>query len=384
MAATISLAFTGDVMLGRLVDKLFPEHNVDEDDEHIAIWKSIHRTKHLEYKNLGHKFVWGDTIDLLKKVNGVFMNLETSITTHAVKYPKTFNYRVHPSNVKALVEAGVDAVSLANNHVLDYMQEGLQETIHTLERAGIAHAGAGRNVMEAREPAVINIRNARIAMFSYSDHPREFRASETTGGINWVDLEHADKAYSDIKANIEAHRHAINWDILVFSVHWGYNYSWQVPERFQRLAHKLIDEAGVHIIHGHSAHHIQGIEVYKGCPIIYGCGDFVDDYAVDAEYRNDYGLLYVAHFSLGDKRCHRLELIPVYISDFQVNCATKDSKPWQWIHSTVKTLSREFGTEVKVLTASDVDDGAVGTAQQGLLVVPEECQPSKKAKTQAK
>jgi len=164
--------------------------------------------------------------------------------------------------------------------------------------------------------------------FSFSDHFKHWAAKENSPGINYLDTENfTDEDILRIKRTInekvklksekdsESHSRK-EVDMIIVSIHWGPNYRWKPLPKFQELAHKLIDECGVGLIHGHSAHHPQGIEVYKGVPIIYGCGDFIDDYAVDDVYRNDLSFLYQLLWNPQDGKWKEMELFPVKISKF--------------------------------------------------------------------
>jgi len=111
------------------------------------------------------------------------------------------------------------------------------------------------------------------------------------------------------------------------------------------FAHFLIDECGVDIIHGHSAHHIQGIEIYKGKPIIYGCGDFVDDYAVDEQYRNDNGGIYVVNLDANTLNLFSLFVYPTEIEAFHAKRA--EGEDYEWIVRTMTKLCRRFNTPIQ-------------------------------------
>jgi len=117
------------------------------------------------------------------------------------------------------------------------------------------------------------------------------------------------------------------------------------------MAHQLIDICGVDLIHGHSSHHVQGIEIYKNKVIIYGCGDFVDDYAVDDEYRNDLSFLYRLYLDTETHRWKRLELLPTRIKHFQVNRAIGDDKTW--LTKTIRKLSNKYLTNIQIDNSND-------------------------------
>jgi len=151
---TYTLTFLGDLMLGRLIDQLLPDHvHEPEESRHVVSF----RRSHTHLQNYNHATPWGNTLSLLKASDLVLGNLETAATTHDTKWPdKVFNYRMHPANIACLKVARVDYVSLANNHTLDFGREGLFETAKVLEQAGIAWAGAGRGrdarCLEIRAP----------------------------------------------------------------------------------------------------------------------------------------------------------------------------------------------------------------------------------------
>lgn len=296
-----SIVMLGDVMLGRLVDEalsVMPERAA----------------------------VWGDTLPLLAgggmtpagdaAAQLVAANLECAVTDHPDPAPKTFNFKLSPANVDALTAADVAFVSLANNHSLDYFEPGLAETMRALDTKRIAYAGVGvGNALgvgiapAAAAPAVVERGGVRVAFLSYSDHPEEWAATDKRLGINFIDPANYDAAA--VQAQIQAAAAAA--DAVVVFVHWGPNWAWRPAAPIRALAHEFID-AGATAVFGHSAHHIQGIEVRRGRPIVYGAGGFIDDYALDAAYRNDLGFVYCMHVDPGPPvRPLELELVPVKI-----------------------------------------------------------------------
>ncbi|PSN63713.1 hypothetical protein BS50DRAFT_87194 [Corynespora cassiicola Philippines] len=231
------------------------------------------------------KSPWGNSLPLFHSANLNLINLETAVTTCAKPWPgKTFSYRMHPANLQCLREAHIDYVSLANNHTLDYGEEGLLETVKKLKGSNIPFAGAGVSPEEAQQPAVLGLKdegkNYSMHVYSCADHPTEW-----FNVPNLHSIDYSSATRERLKQLLMSN--AIKPDLKIFSVHWGPNYSWAPSDDIRSLAHFLVDECAVDIVHGHSSHHVQGVEVYKGKLIIYGCGDFVDDYALHAEYRND-------------------------------------------------------------------------------------------------
>ncbi|EEA28476.1 polyglutamate biosynthesis protein, putative [Talaromyces marneffei ATCC 18224] len=326
-----TLNFTGDVMLGRLIDQLYPTHVSSPNDErHVRGFQ----------RNYTAESPWGTALPLLAAEGDLnFINLETSITTHPVPWPdKAFNYRMHPANaIPILSAANIDFACLANNHTLDFGTEGLVETVWTLKQHSAVHAtagrgdyyrvafaGAGETTEEAFAPAILELprKSQRNDSMTYGNRPSTLSA-ENLDSVTPKHLIHiyaaSDHPYAwrdiptfhfvDYSAKAREHLKRLIWKhspppletrstesspaLKIFSFHWGPNYSWHPAPEIRQMAHFLIFECGIDIVHGHSSHHVQGIE----CPapgklIIYGCGDFVDDYAVNKEYRNDLGALY--------------------------------------------------------------------------------------------
>jgi poly-gamma-glutamate capsule biosynthesis protein CapA/YwtB (metallophosphatase superfamily) len=146
----------------------------------------------------------------------------------------------------------------------------------------------------------------------------------------------------------------------VFSVHWGPNYSWQPSREIRDLAHFLIDSCDIDIIHGHSSHHVQGVEKYKSKLIIYGCGDFVDDYALTPEYRNDLSAIWRVTVekpadsdSGGSVRLKQLDIYPTKIDKFMARRLESKEPDCDWVRERIRDLSAGLGTEILLETGGD-------------------------------
>lgn len=355
---TYTISFLGDIMLGRLIDQLLPTH-VDESDE--ASHVSAIRKRQPELKDYNSSSPWGNTLSLLNESDLVLGNLETSATTSEEKWPdKVFNYRMHPANIECLKVRKLDYVSLANNHTLDFGRSGLFETVEVLERAGIAYAGAGRTVSEAQRPAVLHIPSSRsqssgqdpqrheIHLYSFSDHPSDWEQVPEFNLIRYTE------AHQTKMKDILTCKHpdlSSKPALKIVSIHWGPNYAWEPDHDITNLARFLIDECAVDIIHGHSSHHVQGVESYEGTLIIYGCGDFVDDYAVVPSHRNDLSAVWnviVAEKSNGDGlELLRLEVFPNRIKSFQAGLIPSDDLDHKFVRDRVTELSAKLGTAVE-------------------------------------
>lgn len=343
-------------MLGRLVDQLLPEHvHEPEESRHVANFRRMHPN----LQNYNHTSPWGNTLSFLQSSDLVLGNLETAATVRDTKWPnKVFNYRMHPANIACLNVAGVDYVSLANNHTLDFGREGLFETVRVLEEAGIAYAGAGRSIAEAEKPAVLKLERTlapamdevsarEIHIFSASDHPEDWASVPE---FNLLRYDSNSRARLRDLLTKEHDGLSPKPSLKIFSVHWGPNYSWEPSENITSMAHFLIDECGVDVVHGHSSHHVQGIEVYKCKLIIYGCGDFVDDYAVNSRYRNDLSAAWKV--TLTDSRGgklepSRLEVFPSRIKSFQAGLLSENDPDHSFVCDRIRALSANFGTIVE-------------------------------------
>lgn len=343
-------------MLGRLIDQLLPTH-VDEPSE-ARIIQNVRRLKP-SLRDYSAESPWGNTLNLLKLGSLNVVNLETSVTTHPVPWPdKVFNYRMHPANISALKAAGITYVSLANNHTLDFSVEGLVETVDTLASNNIQFAGAGHSAAEAQQPAIVPLilwsgfesrtSNHTVDIFSASDHPRDWGSVPS---FHLIDYTTQTKAR--LKNLLTSHHAKSLSSLKIFSVHWGPNYAWQPSAEIRDMAHFLIDECGIDIVHGHSSHHVQGVEQYGGKLIIYGCGDFVDDYALTPEYRNDLSAVwrvYVEEMDSADEgeekkglKLKRLEVWPTRIKDFQVNLLEIKDPDHEWVRKKITSLSQGNG-----------------------------------------
>ncbi|MCI0338786.1 MAG: CapA family protein [Acidobacteria bacterium] len=242
--------------------------------------------------------------------------------------------------VSSLLLAGIDGVVLANNHVLDYEEEAFLEMLDLLDRHNIAHAGAGRNIDEARRPALLEAQGMHLGLLSFTDNEPGWVATKLTPGTNWIEISLKESSLEPVRDSI-AQARAGGADLVIFSIHCGPNMVERPSALFRKFAHAVID-AGADVYHGHSAHVFQGIEIYQGRPIIYDAGDFVDYYAVDPRLRNDRGLLFRLYVT--EKIVQQIELIPVQISDCQVNLATGEGK--EAIADRIRALSTEMGTRV--------------------------------------
>ena len=400
-------------MLGRLIDQMLPTH-VHCPDEARTAQHFVRSHPHL--RSYASTSPWGSTLPLLQSTDLLLGNLETAVTTHETKWPdKVFNYRMHPDNLSVLREAKMDYVSVANNHSLDFGRKGLRETLRSLRSARISCAGAGDDGKDANRPAELRLPRGgkpaadygveeeeeeeeeegeeqappshEIQVYAFSDHPHDWSAVPEFNLIDYTpatfsrlqsQLTTTTTSPSDPSA-IPARPSAAP-SLKIVSIHWGPNYSWTPSPSIRSLAHHLLDNCAVDIIHGHSAHHVQGVELHRGKPIIYGCGDFVDDYAVNKEYRNDLSAVWRVEVQETEtetggategrkgkgKRLKpvRLCVYPTRITKFQAELLDSQDADWDFVAERVTTLSEEFGTVVR-----RVEGAAGGRADEGARLV---------------
>jgi poly-gamma-glutamate capsule biosynthesis protein CapA/YwtB (metallophosphatase superfamily) len=357
-----TLFLGGDTMLGRGIDQILPNRSdptlheswVKDANGYVRLAEAVNGP--IE-RPVAFDYVWGDALAEIRRMRAVsrIVNLETSITTSAAFEPsKGIHYRMHPGNVPCLAVAGIDCCVLANNHVLDWGADGLLETLATLRAAGIATAGAGTDPAEAARPAeLMPAAGPRVLVFGFgmesSGIPSHWRSDGVRPGVNLLD----DAAPSQIEAIGTLVRGAKRaGDLVVASIHVGPNWGYAIPADDIDFAHRLIDECAVDVVHRHSSHHALGIEVYRNRPVIYGCGDLLNDYEGirgHEEYRGDLPLLYFPRFDMATG-----ELISFRISVMQIRrfaLMRPVDKDVDWMANRLQRESSRFGTRVTL------DDG---------------------------
>lgn len=353
----ITLFLCGDVMTGRGVDQILPHPSKPH------LFESYMRSA-LGYveiaaqatgpikKPVDFSYIWGDAPAELERVqpDARIINLETAVTSAEDASPrKGIHYRMHPANVPCLTAAKIGCCVLANNHVLDWGYNGLKETLGTLRGAGLRTAGAGRDEAEAAAPAVMELPGkGRVLVFAFGMEsagvPRDWAATQNRAGVNLLkDL--SERSADAIARQVRAAKRS--GDVAVASIHWGGNWGYPIPQEQRTFAHRLIDAAGVDLVHGHSSHHPKGIEIYRGKPILYGCGDFLNDYEGirgHESYRPDLALMY---FPMLDAtgRLTRFALTPTQIRRFRVNRAPEEGA--RWLEETLNREGKQFGTRVE-------------------------------------
>jgi len=303
----------------------------------------------------GVKFscIWGDGLDEFHREMPriKIINLETAITRSETYWEtKDIHYRMSPENIGCLTAAGINCCVLANNHMLDWGVTGLLDTLDALDQAGIKHAGAGRHLRDARTPAILDIgAGMRVIVFSLgstsSGIPLAWSAEEKRPGLNLIETQSKDPIRALARGIDEVKRER---DIVIISIHWGENWGYKISPTQKNFAHRLVDETGMSILHGHSSHHVKAIDVYKERLILYGCGDFLNDYEGIGGYegfRGDLGLMYFADVMPSTGQLLALRMIPTQIRRFRINHASEgDAK---WLETLLNRKGQHFGTRVQ-------------------------------------
>jgi len=353
--APLRLFLCGDVMTGRGVDQILPrpcEPTLHESYTESAIdYVQLAEAANGPIpRRVDPSYIWGAALDEFHRMapDARIVNLETSITRSEDYARKGINYRMSPDNADCLTAVAIDCCVLGNNHVLDWERRGLLDTLATLERLRIKTAGAGRNLSQASMPAILDIPgNGRVLVFSFScvtsGTPRNWAATNEMSGVNLL------SEISEISATwvaSEIARSAQPGDRIVVSIHWGPNWGYDIPDEQRHFAHALLDRAGVSIIHGHSSHHPKAIEVYRDRLILYGCGDFLDDYEGIRgyeKYRDDLVLMYFADITPAGTLA-AVEIVPLQIRNFRL--VRPPEEDISWMRRTLDRECRKFGSAV--------------------------------------
>jgi poly-gamma-glutamate synthesis protein (capsule biosynthesis protein) len=359
MTNCITLFLCGDVMTGRGIDQILPhpsnpllhEPYVKSAEEYVELARQANGS--IPYP-VNFSDIWGDALDEWERVapDLRIINLETSITTSEDYWEeKDIHYRMNPANISCLTAAKIACCSLANNHVLDWGYAGLTETLKSLKGAKIESAGAGQNLKEAETPVEIEVEGkGRVIVFSLglttSGIPLSWGATQDRPGVNLLqDLsEETVRQIDDKIQKIKRSR-----DIIVASIHWGGNWGYEIDRYQTEFAHRLIEGAGVDLIHGHSSHHVKGIEVYQDKLILYGCGDFLNDYEGVTGYeafKDDLGLMYFARIDPLTGKLVSLQMTPTQIKHLRVNRASLPDA--LWLRDILNREGKRLGTQVEL------------------------------------
>jgi poly-gamma-glutamate synthesis protein (capsule biosynthesis protein) len=357
-AEPIRIFLCGDVMTGRGIDQVLPhpgdptlyESYVGDAREYAQLAEIAHGPIP---RPVGFDYIWGDALVEMDpaRTDVRIINLETAVTESDGFCPgKPVLYRMHPRNIGCLTAAHISCCALANNHLLDWGREGLQETLRTLDAAGIAHAGAGRDASEAWRAAALDMAGkGRTLVFSLgsptSGVPQEWAATGGRPGVNLLEDLSEETARRVANRMLKETRPG---DVIVASIHWGGNWGYHVPDEQINFAHRLID-GGVSIVHGHSSHHVKAMEVYRERLILYGCGDFLNDYEGISGYeqfRGDLTLMYLMDVDPRQGRLLNARLVPMQVRRFRLKRASAEDS--LWLCELLNRLGAPFNTRARL------------------------------------
>ncbi len=315
----LKIVAVGDIMYGRKVGKL------------------------LEQKDEGYTYAFSDVKGILNSGDIVFGNLESPMTdsTISLSKEKKIILKCNPKAIEGIKDAGFNILSLANNHMLDYYGQGMLDTVEILDNNDILHSGAGKDITAARKAAIITKNGVTFGLLSYSDMVTYTYAGTPNISYN-AGIEKAGampRDYETIREDIAALRSEV--DLVAVSLHWGIEESFQIPSDQIEFARKLLDD-GADMILGHHPHQFQGMEIYKGKPIIYSMGNFLFDqndpenmesFIIEMEYR--------------DKKLTGLSAIPVRILD-KCHVEVQTGEDAKNILEREKELCAKLGTEFNI------------------------------------
>ncbi|MBW3601435.1 MAG: CapA family protein [Actinobacteria bacterium] len=328
---TLTVALAGDTMLGRGVADLLRR---------------------------GRRRLFADeVVDATRDADLCVLNLECCVSERGRRWAapgKPFFFRAPPSAVAELRRLGVDAVTLANNHALDYGPDALADTIGHLDEAGIASVGAGPDRRTARRLLRMDAGGARLGLLGLADHPEDFAAGPDRPGIAYADLR------DGVPDWVTAAVRGAEADTTLVAPHWGPNMTAE-PVPHVRAAADALLAAGATLVAGHSAHVCHGVAVRRGAAVLFDLGDFVDDYAVDPDLRNDLSMLW--RVTVGPEGPRRVEALPLWL-DFAFTRLAEGAEA-EWLRRRFRDACAALGTPVRERggwLVVDVPDGGAGAA----------------------
>ena len=282
----VVLAAVGDIMLARGVGRLIQRHGGDYPFDLVR--------------------------DRVVAADVAFANLESPIGTGGRPLPgKEIWFRADPEVMPGLAASGFDVLTLANNHILDYDSELLMETLALLERADLAHTGAGADIHAALRPAIVRAGQITLAFLGFSDfahifwshaYPRTFLATEDVPGVAPADIPVFSQAIAS--ARQEA-------DFVIAAFHWGEEYV-NYPTDRQRALGRLAVEAGADVVLGSHPHSVQGFEILDRSLVAYSLGNFIMDQRRPIQTES-----MILEIELLPSGIRQIRVIPVLIDGFR-------------------------------------------------------------------
>jgi poly-gamma-glutamate capsule biosynthesis protein CapA/YwtB (metallophosphatase superfamily) len=289
-------------------------------------------------KKHGPAYPFSRLADEVRRHDVAFANLESAISTGgSPPWNKNFLFRVTPSQAAALKESGLDVLSVANNHSMDFGREAFIDTLRALEEMKIAHVGGGRSASDAAQPATFEKAGTRIVFLAYSAWSSSLtEAAKDKAGIVPLQIE---KVVADVKKYKEQDA------VVLVSVHWGLQHTEKPGADHVRMARAMID-AGADAVLGHHPHCPQSVEIYKGKPVFYSLGNFVF-----GRWNRDMKHNIAAVLRFEGKTLEAVEILPIHGLG-NVNAY----RPWFLSGKEaltaldhVEKISKSFGTKITAL-----------------------------------
>lgn len=240
----IKFTFTGDIMLDR------------------GVRQSVEKNFNGDYDKLFAN------LEILKDSDIVFANLESVASGLGKDGGSIYSFRMNPSAIPALARAGINILSVANNHTGDWGRIAYADSLSVLKESGILYAGGGQNTREAEQPAIIEKNSMKIGFLGFSDKgPDSMQATPEKAGLLIASNPRFDEIIKNASEQV---------DYLVVSFHFGEEYQTKHNARQAYLAHRAIDN-GAKIVMGHHPHVVEDFEIYKNSYIAYSLGNFIFD-----------------------------------------------------------------------------------------------------------
>lgn len=243
---------------------------------------------------------FGELAPVFKKAGVAFVNLELPLSRRGKAQPDKILLRGTPEMADALTEASFDTVSLANNHMFDYGDDAFADTLALLKKIELPYTGAGMNLAAARRPAILERGGLKIGILCFSSIlPRGYAATASRPGLNAIRAHTAYEAWRDVNEYPGTIPKVVTWtraedlarmksdiralkkraDAVVVNHHWGTSMLHRHQDYQTELGRASVD-AGADLVLGGHAHVLQGIEMYKGAPIVYSMGNLIFDFAI--------------------------------------------------------------------------------------------------------
>lgn len=286
----------------------------------------------------GTSYMWEDVSDLISSAHYSIFNLETSVSLRGSDTkPTGYGFRSEPSTLKGLVDAGIDMVSLANNHVMDYGRDALEDTLCNISKNGIEYVGAGINLNEASKINYQTINDIKFAFIGASEilGYDTNKATNDKSGVFYLDS----KDLSYLEGKIQEAKENAQYVILI--LHWDREYENFPEEKTVNMAHTLID-SGADIIIGHHPHVLQGIEYYNKGIIYYSTGNF--NFLIKNENASQSALF---ELNLDNEKIVSSKVYPTKINGCKANLLDSSSATYQMIINNLNERSKNFNTLVE-------------------------------------